>query len=388
MASALRHRLGFHFPSILRRLLSVSLPKTTTMQSRDIAKEVYDLAASSSAVAPRVKEALKVIEDTLDDYGEDHVSISFNGGKDCTVLLHLYVGVLARRLSSRPSRIRAVYIPLPSPFSALEAFIDETARAYGLDLYRCEPPAEQPVESVPKTAANTPAVERGDPVQRQKGGEGMRHALQLYKDRFPYIEAILVGTRKGDPHGATLQYRNPCDPGWPSFERVHPIINWSYNDVWVFLRALKVPYCSLYDEGYTSIGSTYNTFPNPALRIQPSCGVASTNLNGSETLPPRALPEHTALVTLASDSATTCFPDSPVVDGGLVTLSVDPSATCFPDGTGCGCGDGPVVNGLADDAPATWTNGAAQVRYRPAYELVDGALERAGRASAVTAPLP
>ncbi|EPQ51939.1 adenine nucleotide alpha hydrolases-like protein [Gloeophyllum trabeum ATCC 11539] len=312
------------------------------MQSRDIAKEVYDLAASSSAVAPRVKEALKVIEDTLDDYGEDHVSISFNGGKDCTVLLHLYVGVLARRLSSRPSRIRAVYIPLPSPFSALEAFIDETARAYGLDLYRCEPPAEQPVESVPKTAANTPAVERGDPVQRQKGGEGMRHALQLYKDRFPYIEAILVGTRKGDPHGATLQYRNPCDPGWPSFERVHPIINWSYNDVWVFLRALKVPYCSLYDEGYTSIGSTYNTFPNPALRIQPSPSPLARcpNTPRSSRSPPTPRP-----------------PASPTRPSSMAASSRSPSTR-------------------------------ARLRYRPAYELVDGALERAGRASAVTAPLP
>lgn len=39
------------------------------------------------------------------------------------------------------------------------------------------------------------------PVGKSKGGEGMRRALQLYKDRFPQIEAIFVGTRKGDPHG-------------------------------------------------------------------------------------------------------------------------------------------------------------------------------------------
>jgi 3'-phosphoadenosine 5'-phosphosulfate sulfotransferase (PAPS reductase)/FAD synthetase len=39
------------------------------------------------------------------------------------------------------------------------------------------------------------------------------------------------------------------DPGWPQYERINPIINWSYKDVWTFLRELNVPYCCLYDEG-------------------------------------------------------------------------------------------------------------------------------------------
>ncbi|TFK53176.1 adenine nucleotide alpha hydrolases-like protein [Heliocybe sulcata] len=346
------------------------------MENRNIAKEVYDLAESSSSVAHRVKEAVRVIEDVLDEYGEDRVSISFNGGKDCTVLLHLYVGVLARRSSSRRKNIPAVYIPLPSPFPALETFIADTARAYSLDLFHSEPPDEQqPVESVPKSVVNTPATED---LPKQKGGEGMRMALKLYKEKFPNVEAILVGTRKGDPHGAILQYRNPCDPGWPRFERVHPIINWSYNDVWVFLRTLKIPYCSLYDEGYTSIGSTYNTFPNPALKIQPSCSTLPPLTNGTGTSTPRSLPEHAALVTLSSDPTTTCFPEAN--SGEFATLSIDPSSTCFADSTACG--DAPLLNGSGSGL----SQSTMEVRYRPAYELVDESLERAGRGSAIAGP--
>lgn len=35
---------------------------------------------------------------------------------------------------------------------------------------------------------------------------------------------------------------------------VNPIIDWTDKDVWAFIRGTKIPYCSLYDEGFERLG--------------------------------------------------------------------------------------------------------------------------------------
>ena len=138
------------------------------------------------------------------------------------MVLHLFTAALARHHDppvARALRIPSLYIPVPSPFPELERFITDSAQSYNLDLFRClvpehpTPSTPLPVESV--TRPTTPSslilqlqegVELGAAhktyaVGKAKGGEGMRRALETYKAQFPYIQAILVGTRRDDPHG-------------------------------------------------------------------------------------------------------------------------------------------------------------------------------------------
>lgn len=226
------------------------------MDPNKIAEQVYALAAADAAtqpLAPLVKEALEVIDQSLDTHGcvpspahrlspnsfntsPENVSLSFNGGKDCaqcssafsaeltpsfagTVLLHLYAGALARRLKANEDLkpIHALYIPVPSPFSVLEEFIEDAARLYNLDIFSCIPEHTAQIESVVTPAAGTPirtpnggtpsgyvdsvALSHPKAVGKAKGGMGMLEALEVYKERFPNISAILIGTRRTDPHG-------------------------------------------------------------------------------------------------------------------------------------------------------------------------------------------
>ena len=43
-------------------------------------------------------------------------------------------------------------------------------------------------------------------------------------------------------------------------------MDWSYHDVWSLLLLARLPYCPLYDRGYSSLGFSSNTEPNAALR--------------------------------------------------------------------------------------------------------------------------
>jgi len=81
------------------------------------------------------------------------------------------------------------------------------------------------------------------------------------------VKAIIMGNRRTDPWSENLQPFTESSEGWPRFMRIFPILDWDYCDVWKFLRSLDLPYCSLYDEGFTSIGEQHNSQPNPRLRV-------------------------------------------------------------------------------------------------------------------------
>ncbi|KAJ6118622.1 hypothetical protein N7471_013242 [Penicillium samsonianum] len=174
-----------------------------------------------ASVQRQTRISLEVVSTALQRYKLSELSVSYNGGKDCLVLLILFLAGLhptRARNDSHPTTetetettnanandttaspadldaeaqiaaatvIPAIYALPPDPFDAVEDFVVSSAEAYHLAItkYTTAPPDST-----------------------------LRSSFEDYLARHPGIRAIFVGTRRTDPHGAQLTHFDRTDGG-------------------------------------------------------------------------------------------------------------------------------------------------------------------------------
>ncbi|KAH8356504.1 hypothetical protein KR084_003543, partial [Drosophila pseudotakahashii] len=185
------------------------------------------------AIEERQRQAFAFFAQTLQIYGVEELIFCFNGGKDCTVLLDLLMRFL-RQENISSGDIPMLYIKSGDSFTEIDHFVERCVRNYRVELVEYE--------------------------------GSLKEALTHMSADMPRIRAVFVGSRNTDPYCQHLAPMQPTDNDWPPMMRLNPLLEWSYHDVWHYIHLNSVPYCSLYDRGYTSIGNRSNTIPNPHLR--------------------------------------------------------------------------------------------------------------------------
>ena len=176
--------------------------------------------------------------------GPQNLGVSFNGGKDSVVMLYRILEVAG------PEKLRAMTI-----FNLLEKHEFDEMRSF----------------------RNSVAASLGLHVVNVPVTDCLKTSLVALLGDYP-LKGLFMGTRKGDPN-AKYQTSDitPTSNGWPDCLLYCPVLNWSYSQIWKYTFQRDLPICSLYEQGYTSIGCPKTTSPNPHLALgdqakgEPAC---------------------------------------------------------------------------------------------------------------------
>uniref|UniRef100_A0A131XLF0 FAD synthase n=1 Tax=Hyalomma excavatum TaxID=257692 RepID=A0A131XLF0_9ACAR len=215
---------------------------SVTKFDRDPLTNAWQKLSTLAERKPHVAAALQIIEEAVAKYTLEGICVGFSGGKDCTVILHMLYALLQKQLKPGETalpKVQCLFMRSEHMWPDTISFIQNSAK-----LYNCE----------------LTTITEGS----------YKVALQHYLASKPNVKAFLLGNRSTDPGGDKLKPFTPTDEGWPQVMRVFPVLDWSYKDVWDFIRDLSIPYCSLYDQGYSSIGE--NEEPNEVLMYFDSRG--------------------------------------------------------------------------------------------------------------------
>ena len=112
------------------------------------------------------------------------------------------------------------------------------------------------VKTFPNVRINKPEMsmwklirKRGLPPRR-----AVRYCCEVLKERGGDGRMVVTGIRWGESNRRSK--RGMVEACYRSKKRMylHPIIDWPTAAVWEYIRERELPYCSLYDEGFSRVG--------------------------------------------------------------------------------------------------------------------------------------
>lgn len=226
-------------------------------------------------ISPALTSAIHDLEMAYRLYGPFCMVGSYNGGKDAVVIFHLMRAVHAhycnemqqkdsevmdaKSASCMIPRPRVIYFQHPDEFPEVLDLLQDTVGLYDLDMLAFKEGVSFGEGLKYLVSRNFAPGMDGLSYYGKNNDETMRMPP-------PHPLAFVLGTRSNDPNAGSQGVYAPSSHYMPPFLRVNPILDWNYGQVWHFLRTFQLPYCKLYDDGFTSLGTVKDTLPCPALK--------------------------------------------------------------------------------------------------------------------------
>jgi phosphoadenosine phosphosulfate reductase len=186
-------------------------------------------------IISKIHKTEAIIKKAAQLYKPEEIAIAWTGGKDSTVLLHC---------------IKSIYGNIPFPvvfndsgmeFPEIYDFIRNISEKWKLQL-TIVPHTKQDQEDYLKTQ---------DFFSKRRFSRVMKiNAINEYLKDSP-VKSLMAGIR-WDEHWARSKekYISPRN----GHTRIHPLLHFTEKDIWTYIKTNNVPYVTLYDQGYRSLG--------------------------------------------------------------------------------------------------------------------------------------
>ena len=174
------------------------------------------------------------------------VAVAWTGGKDSTLALWLW-----RQVCGQTTPL-ALTVDTGCKFPKIISFRTQLAKEWGVDhtVVFSADPQRPPEPSVPLECCNRLKIRPLKEALRARG-----------------VSVLVTGIRR-DEHpsraGRTAVERREDQEAGPDYVQLNPLLELNEMDVWAAHLGRGIPYCSLYDQGYRSLGCVPCTAPPAA----------------------------------------------------------------------------------------------------------------------------
>jgi phosphoadenosine phosphosulfate reductase len=222
----------------------------------------------------KLEKAREIIKEAMQKFAQDEICVAWTGGKDSTTMLWLYRQVceeLAKPLC------KVMFIDEGDTFLEILEFVDWLRQQWNIDLV-----------VVRNSDVSEKARKIGDFIrvaELDKRNRAEIEKLGFSEEGFAFDPESYVGNHlmktvamqvfmqennikalntaiRWDEQEARKEEEYFSARTDPDHTRVQPMLHFSERDIWNTIRKYDIPYCSLYERGYRSLGTKSATVRN------------------------------------------------------------------------------------------------------------------------------
>lgn len=190
----------------------------------------------------KIEQSKKFIRKSFKIY-KKKVAVAWTGGKDSTMLLHIIKSCFNNTIP-----FPVMFNDSTMEFEEIYQFVEMISNKWNLNLLVVEH-----LKTDLKEFYVTHNLKEKEKFSRKMKINALNHALKQYN-----LSGYLVAIRS-DEHPARSKEKYFSHR--KDHIRIHPILRFTERDIWEYIKKFKVPYVSLYDEGYRSLGEKPFTEP-------------------------------------------------------------------------------------------------------------------------------